>query len=116
MSYSEMSFNELLIAVSISSTDEYIKCIRSTLKMNKIFIKRSPNATFLNNYNRKITSMFRSNMDIQFIIDPHAFYAYMIDYINKADKGMSKVLNDIYEKHKKDSSSNSFDLLVVFAS
>ncbi|RCI05442.1 hypothetical protein CU098_007291, partial [Rhizopus stolonifer] len=57
MSYSEMSFNELLIAVSISSTDEYIKCIRSTLKMNKIFIKRSPNATFLNNYNRKITKL-----------------------------------------------------------
>ena len=33
-------------------------------------------------------------MDIQFIRDPYACVAYMINYINKSNRGMSEILRD----------------------
>lgn len=49
--------------------------------------------------------MFRSNVDIQYVLDPYACVAYVLDYINKSDKGLSKAMEDIYVKHKSDPSS-----------
>ena len=33
-------------------------------------------------------------MDLQFILDPYACVAYMINYINKSNRGMSQLLKD----------------------
>ena len=33
-------------------------------------------------------------MDLQFILDPYACIAYMINYINKSNRGMSELLKD----------------------
>ena len=34
-------------------------------------------------------------MDIQFILDPHATCGYVCNYVNKGQKGMSKLMRDI---------------------
>lgn len=60
--------------------------------------------------------MFRSNVDIQYILDPYDCVAYVLDYINKSGKGLSKAMEEIYVKHKKWPFFHSFDMLKSLAS
>jgi len=39
-------------------------------------------------------------MDIQYILDPFACSLYIVNYINKADRGMSKFLRDAVEEKR----------------
>ncbi|KAG1110135.1 hypothetical protein G6F42_015430 [Rhizopus arrhizus] len=108
---SAMTFDEFLQAIEISSVDAYIYSIRSTLKTTKVFLRRTPNQVLTNSYNRKILSIFRSNMDLQFIVDGYACCSYVADYINKADKGISNTLREIYQRQRNDPSTGAFDTL-----
>ena len=74
--------------------DIYIEAIRSSLKRPTVFLKRRSNEILNNAYNSKILNLHRANMDIQFIRDPYACVAYMINYINKSNRGMSEILRD----------------------
>ena len=111
LSTNNFTFEEFLLKINMASVYQYHKAVRSSLKMNKIFIKRNPNAIMINNYNPKIFGMFRSNMDIQFILDPYACCAYVVDYVNKSDKGMSQALKGVFEKHKETPNSNNLEML-----
>ena len=68
---------------------EYIKVIRAGLKKLKIFLKRAPNEIRINAYNPMIMSLHKTNMDIQYILDPYAYLMYCVDYISKSEHGMS---------------------------
>ena len=81
---------------------EYIFALRSDLRMTKVFLKRESNAVHVNAYNRDILELWKANMDIQFILDPYACLAYIINYINKSDRGLSKLLRDINGNIKED--------------
>ncbi|KAG2191489.1 hypothetical protein INT47_013266 [Mucor saturninus] len=111
LSDSNTSFEEFLNLVNARSYNDYVLALRVNLKINKLYIKREPNAIMINNYSPKIISMFRSNMDIQFILDPYACCAYVMDYINKSDRGMSKAMEEIYVNHKNNPDTNSTDML-----
>ncbi|CEP17045.1 hypothetical protein [Parasitella parasitica] len=113
---SSMTFSGFLNAAGITSIDDYILALRTTIKRPKLFIKRLPNAIVINNYSSKIISTMKSNMDIQFILDPYACCSYIADYINKADRGMSEALNEVYTKCREDNNSTAFDMLKSLSS
>ncbi|CAF4566580.1 unnamed protein product [Rotaria sp. Silwood2] len=92
-----LTFEEFLKHVNMNE-EEYIKMIRAELKKAKVFLKRAPNEIRINAYNPQIMSLHRPNMDIQFILDPYACLKYCVEYINKSENGMSKLLRE-YEKH-----------------
>lgn len=101
---SAMTFEAFLQAIEMD-IGQYIYSIRSTLKTTKLFIRRTPNQVLTNGYNRKILSMFQSNMDLQYIVDAYACCSYVADYINKADKGISRTLREMYARLPRDPSS-----------
>ena len=70
----------------------YILAIRSSLNCPTIFLKRKPNELRVNNYNPACLSAWRSNMDVQFILDVYACAMYIVSYISKAQKRMSELL------------------------
>lgn len=49
-----------------------------------------------------ILEMHQANMDIQFVLDPYACCVYIVDYINKSDKSMSKVFEKVLNEGVKD--------------
>lgn len=63
--------------------------------------KRNPNEIYINPYCLKILSLHEANMDIQFVFDPFACAKYIVNYINKSDRGMSKLLKDAVEEVRK---------------
>lgn len=98
------SFKDFLEMCNVTYAD-YILAIRSTLKRPKVILRRSPKDIYINSFSKKILELHRANMDIQYILDPFACAVYIVDYINKADKGMSRLLRAAVEEAKKGKSS-----------
>ena len=70
-----------------------------------MFLKRNPNELRINNYNPACLSAWRANMDIQFVLDVYACTVYIVNYISKAQKGMSKPLQQACTEAKEGNSS-----------
>ncbi|XP_050339187.1 uncharacterized protein LOC126765663 [Bactrocera neohumeralis] len=76
------------------SFDDYLLALRSSLSKPKIFLKRKMQDRFINAYNPLILELHRANMDIQYILDAYACCSYIINYINKSNRGISRLLNE----------------------
>lgn len=94
------SFEIFLDWIGVSFED-YILAIRSSLKRPTVILQRRPQDVFLNPFSKKILTLHKANMDIQFILDPFACAVYIVDYINKADRGMSRLLREALDEAKK---------------
>ncbi|KAG5666226.1 putative ATP-dependent DNA helicase PIF1, partial [Polypedilum vanderplanki] len=103
-SASIQSFDELLQRLECNF-DDYLLAARSKLKSRKVFIKREPKNSRINPYNKKILITMRSNMDIQFILDIYSCISYVVDYVNKSDKGLSRLLRKCVEEYKNGNAS-----------
>ncbi|GBN51490.1 hypothetical protein AVEN_267640-1 [Araneus ventricosus] len=90
------TFQEFLQHLNMSY-DEYFLAIRSGINRPMVFLKRNVNDVLINGYNPKILSLMQSNMDIQFVLDEYAVVAYLVDYINKPGRGLSRVLRNCIE-------------------
>jgi hypothetical protein len=86
-----LSFDDLLDELGCTFGD-YLLAARSKLKSRKVFVKRLPKNARVNQYNKKMLIAMRSNMDIQYILDVYSCISYVVDYVNKADKGLSRLL------------------------
>ncbi|XP_061399099.1 uncharacterized protein LOC133334797 [Musca vetustissima] len=93
------NFENFLSHENINLTYEnYLLALRSSLKKPKIFLKRRFEDKMVNAYNPTILSLHRANMDIQYILDPYACCSYIINYINKSNRGVSRILRDAVEE------------------
>ncbi len=78
----------------IHVTDQqYILAIRASLKSSKVFLKRAPNEIYTNAYNPVLLSSWQANMDIQFCLDPWAVILYIVKYMSKGERGMSRLMD-----------------------
>ncbi|XP_059178285.1 uncharacterized protein LOC131957470 [Physella acuta] len=93
-------FNDLL-AVLECTNKEYTDAISTTLTQEKVFLKRLPKDCRINGYNKKILSLMRSNMDIQFVTNPYQCVSYVVDYINKSQRGLSRLLRELVADFKR---------------
>ena len=87
----DISFDKLLEEFHVSKR-QYTLAIQSSLNCPTIFLKRSPNELWINNYNSTCLSPWGANMDIQYVLDVYACAMYIVSYISKAQKGMSELL------------------------
>jgi hypothetical protein len=76
------------------SMERYLASIQKSLKRPKIFLRRTPQQLKMNPYSEKIFALFQSNMDIQFVLDAYSCAMYIVDYINKSNRGMSKLIRE----------------------
>lgn len=65
----------------------YLNVIRSSIKRPTTIFKRNMSEINTNTFNPWIASTLNSNMDMQFILDEFSCAAYVVDYVNKADRG-----------------------------
>ncbi|KAG2215281.1 hypothetical protein INT45_012703 [Circinella minor] len=101
-----MAFPEFLVINNVD-IDQYLLAIRSSLTNPKVFLKRDVTDIYINPFNTKILQLHRANMDIQFILDPYACCTYIVDYINKADRGLSETIDRIFQEHSQNNTSIS---------
>ena len=94
-----MNFVEFLEKLDLTE-QQYIKAIRLSLKHSTLLLKRSPSEIRINCYNPHLLKAWRANMDIQFVLDPYACAVYILSYITKGQRGMSKLLRKACEEAK----------------
>ncbi|XP_062615034.1 uncharacterized protein LOC134276764 [Saccostrea cucullata] len=87
------TFQDFLQNVLQLSEDDYIKCIRSSLRTPKVFLKRKPCDLRVNAYNSTLLHAWAANIDIQYVLDPYACAMYIVSYISKSQRGMSELLS-----------------------
>ncbi|EDS42392.1 conserved hypothetical protein [Culex quinquefasciatus] len=69
----------------------YLDVVRASLKQPTVFYKRSTDEKELrtNPFNAWIADKLRSNMDLQFIVDEKKLCHYLVEYVNKSNRGVS---------------------------
>lgn len=73
----------------------YLKALRSSIDRPTIFHKRLLKDNMVNAYNVNMLNIWEANIDVQFILNPHAAAMYVASYIMKGQKGMSNLLRNV---------------------
>ena len=100
MKYGSLTTYEQFVEEMNLTNDQYIKAIQYTLQRDTLFLKRSPAEIRVNSYNVDLLKAWRANMDIQYVLDPYACAVYILSYITKGQRGMSKLLEKASEEAK----------------
>lgn len=83
------SLDEFLRAFDVRSGEEYSEILRAGASRPCVLHARTPAEKRVNAFNPWIGRVLDSNMDLQIILDHYACAAYVVDYVNKADRGIS---------------------------
>ena len=75
--------------------ESYLNVLRAGITRPKVFIKRLISDKWINNFNPWIANVLNSNMDIQFILDEYSCAAYVVDYVNKSNRGISNLHREL---------------------
>ncbi|KAF0691343.1 Helitron like N domain-containing protein, partial [Aphis craccivora] len=99
-SSSDPSLEEILQKLSIKDVNEYKSIIRTVIRRPTVFLKRTIKQRMVSGFNEKLFPLWQSNMDIQFILDVYSCVRYVIEYIEKSQRGISKLMRDVVENLK----------------
>ncbi|GBP72617.1 hypothetical protein EVAR_83127_1 [Eumeta japonica] len=88
-------FNEFYTHNNIDSDEHYNNIIRAGINRPRLFYKRTPSEKWNIPFNPFILHHLQSNMDFQIIQDEYACAAYVIDYVNKHNRGVSNLQRQI---------------------
>ena len=92
----EVPFQTWLDTVGVDYST-YVLAVRSHLQKDTVFLRRTVNEVYVNNYNREILLLWEFNMDIQYVLNPHACITYLTSYLCKGNEGKSKMLGALLE-------------------
>ncbi|GFU88567.1 ATP-dependent DNA helicase [Trichonephila clavipes] len=82
---------------NILSDDHYHNILRAGINRPRVFFKRQPRQKWNNSFNPFILNKIKSNMDIQFITEEYSCAAYVAEYVNKTNRGVSHLQRLIIE-------------------
>ncbi|KAH8037776.1 hypothetical protein HPB51_017276 [Rhipicephalus microplus] len=86
-----------LHAFGLHSEKEYMDVLRAGLSRPCVLHRRTPAEKFVNAFNAWIGRVLDSNMDMQIILDHYACASYVVDYVNKSDRGISNLKHTVAE-------------------
>lgn len=75
--------------------ERYLDVIRSSISRPTVMLKRSMSQLWTNSFNPWIAGKLGSNMDLQFILEVFSCAAYVVDYVNKSNRGISSFQREL---------------------
>ena len=82
---------------NIESDDHYYNIIRAGIKRPKLFYRRTLSQKWINPFNPFVFHHLKFNMDFQIIQDEYACAAYVVEYVNKHNRGISNSQRQIMQ-------------------
>ncbi|GFW97881.1 helitron_like_N domain-containing protein [Trichonephila clavipes] len=89
--------DEMYLTIAPGEDEEYVNVIRAGINRPKVFPKRQPHEKWHNPFNPFIINIVQSNTDFQFITEEYSCAAYVVEYINKTNRGVSNLQRKIIE-------------------
>jgi hypothetical protein len=75
----------------ITNLEMYADVVRSSIVRPTIMHRRDMTQIMTNTFNPFISSALESNMDLQIILDEYSCAAYVVEYVNKSNRGICSV-------------------------
>jgi len=91
--------------------NQYLDAIRSTINRPTVFLRRNLKSCFTNAFIPSLAKVWRSNMDVQPIIDPFGVARYIASYMTKATGGISKLMKEASDQIKGGNLSVRYNIL-----
>lgn len=79
----------------IESDIHYVNILRAGIKRPKCFLRRQPKEKWINQYNPFVLSFAKSNCDLQLILEEYTCAQYVVEYVNKTNRGLSNLQRQI---------------------
>ena len=98
------TFDEFLESIGLSEGD-YLKALQTSVTTEKVFLKRKPLECRVNPYMKDLLGVWKANHDIQYVLDAYACAMYIVSYINKSAKGMSRLMAEACKEARKGNKS-----------
>lgn len=73
----------------------YLNILRAGIKRPKAFIERKIEHRWVNNFNPWISKILRSNCDGQYVVDEFSCASYVVEYVNKTNRGISDLQREL---------------------
>ena len=102
--------DEFLVDHSLSY-EQYLNVIRSYIKRPMMLFKRNMSEIYTNTFNPWVARVLGSNTDLQFILDEYSCAAYVVEYVNKSNRGISNLQRELAALRDKYPESDSSDLM-----
>lgn len=96
---------------NIFSDEHYCKILRAGVNRQRVFLKRKPLEKWINAFNPFILNVLKSNTDIQLILEEFSCASYVVEYINKTNRGISNLQQNIVRIMDE---NPEFDILEIF--
>lgn len=84
-------------ANDITSDEHYLNILQAGIIRPRVFLKRKPSEKWNNPFNPFVLNVLKSNTDMQFILEEYSCAAYVVEYINKTNRGISNLQRRITE-------------------
>ena len=78
----------------------YLDMVRSTIKRPTVYFKRDLHQIYINTFNPLVASVLNSNSDLQLILDEYSCASYVVEYVNKSNRGMSQLHRELIKLHE----------------
>ena len=108
----DISFDDFLSRLELTE-EQHLLALQSSIKKPKIFLKRKPSEIRMNMRNSLCAAIWHANCDLQFILDPYTYVAYIVSYISKGQRGMSQLLEQASEEAKNGNYSVKEQLRII---
>lgn len=86
---------EAFLADCNCTYDYYLDMIRASIRRPTIMLKRSMTQLWTNSFNPWIAKILHSNMDLQFVLEEFSCAAYVVEYVNKTNRGISSLHREL---------------------
>ncbi|KAK0158252.1 hypothetical protein PV328_009280 [Microctonus aethiopoides] len=95
---------------SVTSDEDYHKILSAGILRPMVFVKRHPNEKWHNSFNPFIFHHLQSNMDIQYITDEYSCAAFVVEYVNKSNRGISNLQRELLDLLEKNPNLNLVEM------
>ena len=94
------SLKEILDSENIPE-ELYVDCLRLSAQRGvNVILKRDIGDSYTNNCNLDCLSLWKANMDVQYVADAYACIMYVLSYVMKCERGMSEILKRVAKEFK----------------
>ena len=83
------------------------------IKRPNVLFKQTMQQIFTNTFNPWITNVLSSNTDLEFILDEYSCAAYVVEYANKSNIGISNLHHELLKLHEEYPSCEYGRLLTI---
>ena len=82
--------------------ETYMNALKISQRGQNVILRQNPQAVFINACNHDILSLWRGNVDLQYVINETATVKYVCSYMTKGEKGMGETLKRVAKECQND--------------